>query len=82
MSYDQARCQVHAITIVDEVQNMAPVAVYVAHHEIHVQPVYPVDHNGLVHGRWKVGLFDFYDTCIPNGNLYRICIAILIKQAN
>ena len=27
-----------------------------------------VDHNGIVVGRWKTGLFDFGDSLVPNGN--------------
>lgn len=29
-------------------------------------PLINVDHNGIVNGRWDVGLFDCFDNCIPN----------------
>lgn len=26
-----------------------------------------MDHNGVVLGKWKAGLLQFYSDCIPNG---------------
>ncbi|KAJ0393767.1 hypothetical protein P43SY_004209 [Pythium insidiosum] len=38
------------------------------------------DHNGLVTGRWKTGLFGFTDSLVPNGVMSFCCPAVSVAQ--
>ncbi|KAG7375179.1 hypothetical protein PHYBOEH_003369, partial [Phytophthora boehmeriae] len=39
-----------------------------------------VDHNGITVGHWSTGLFNCFDSCIPNGFMAFLCPVISVAQ--